>query len=129
MKKKDIAYCMISVAVVVVILDILGIGCPIKYVTGIACAGCGLTRAWKSVFELDFGMAFYYHPLYWFVPIVGGILWFKERMPGMVWKVLVGSSVIVVLAVYGIRLMDPNNTIVVIDVDNGLIGRIISLIF
>lgn len=128
MKKKDIVYCVICVAVAAVVLDLMGIGCPIKYVTGVSCAGCGLTRAWRSVLGLDFGLAFYYYPLYWLVPIVGGIFWFRERIPGWVWKVAVGGSVIVVLIVYGVRLLDPNNGVVTVDVDKGVIGRMLQFI-
>ena len=49
----------------------LGITCPIKFATGISCAGCGMTRAWLSVLRLDFESAFYYHPLYWILPPAG----------------------------------------------------------
>ena len=45
-------------------MGMMGITCPILFMTGISCAGCGMTRAWLSLFRLDFGAAFYYHPLF-----------------------------------------------------------------
>ncbi len=46
-----------------------GIGCPVRFVTGVACPGCGLTRAWLAAFRLDVHAALAYHPLFWAVPI------------------------------------------------------------
>lgn len=42
--------------------------CPIKYLTGISCAGCGMSRALMSALTLDFSEAFRYHPLWITVP-------------------------------------------------------------
>ncbi len=49
---------------------LLGVGCPIRYVTGIPCPGCGLTRAYWAVLHLDFAAAFSYHPLFWLIPFL-----------------------------------------------------------
>lgn len=49
---------------------IAGIGCPIKFLTGVSCPGCGMTRAWASVLALDFAHAFVYHPLFLLGPAV-----------------------------------------------------------
>lgn len=62
--KEEIA-ALAVIAVSYMILQGLGISCPIKFVTGISCAGCGMTRAWKALlFHGDFRQAFYYHPLF-----------------------------------------------------------------
>ena len=63
MKVKDCIYLALIIFFVYGVLTILGIGCPIKYLTGISCAGCGMTRAWRCVLKLDFARAFSYHPL------------------------------------------------------------------
>ena len=45
-----------SVAVVVVlyvILESFGVTCPIKYITGISCAGCGMSRAWIALLHFN----------------------------------------------------------------------------
>lgn len=44
--------------------------CVIRQLTGIPCPGCGMSRAWLQVFQLDFAGAFGYHPMFWSVPIL-----------------------------------------------------------
>ena len=48
-----------------VLLESLGVTCPIRFLTGISCAGCGMSRAWLSLLRLDLAGALYYHPLFW----------------------------------------------------------------
>lgn len=47
----------------------LGVGCPIRRVTGMICPGCGMTRAWLAVLRLDISSAFRFHPMFWGVPV------------------------------------------------------------
>ena len=51
-----------------VIMYVSGVGCMFRYLLGIRCAGCGLTRAYISLFKLDFISAFEYHSLFWTIP-------------------------------------------------------------
>lgn len=53
---------------------IFDIPCPIKYLTGLSCLGCGMTRACASALSLNFTEAFYYHPLWCAVPILVALL-------------------------------------------------------
>ena len=65
MKKENRVQIISAIAVVVLlylVLEGVGITCPIKFLTGISCAGCGMSRAWIAVFHLDFARAFYFHP-------------------------------------------------------------------
>ncbi len=54
-------------------LELTGIGCPIRYVFGVQCPGCGMTRALLSVLRFDFASAFAFHPA-WLVPPVAAVL-------------------------------------------------------
>ena len=45
------------------------IGCPIRLITGIPCPSCGITRAYISLLNGDLSKAFYYHPLFFLLPI------------------------------------------------------------
>ena len=45
------------------------IGCPIKVMTGVSCAGCGMTRAWIALLQFHWRDALEYHPLV-LLPIV-----------------------------------------------------------
>lgn len=44
--------------------------CPIKFVFGLSCPTCGITRAILSALQLDFTKAFYYH-MFWPIVVVG----------------------------------------------------------
>lgn len=44
--------------------------CPFKFIFGISCPGCGMTRAFLALITLNLKDAFYYHPLF---PVV--IIW------------------------------------------------------
>ena len=57
-----------AVVVLYVILESFGVTCPIKYITGISCAGCGMSRAWISLLHFNIHDAFMYHPLF-FLPM------------------------------------------------------------
>jgi hypothetical protein len=37
--------------------------CPFRYLTGLPCPGCGLTRGLSSLLQLQFAHAYDYHPL------------------------------------------------------------------
>lgn len=81
------------------------IGCPIKYFLHIPCAGCGMTRALQEAMMGDFQGAFYYHPLYFLVPFMGGMIvfgdLFSKKVNGYFWYI-VGSLFAVI---YGIRII------------------------
>ena len=53
----------------VLIMYIFKIPCLIKWAFGIECPGCGITRAYISLFRLDLKQAFMYNHAFWVVPI------------------------------------------------------------
>lgn len=127
--KSDIeAFCIIVVFYLFLQM-VLGIGCPIKFLTGISDAGCGMSRAWLSVLHLDFGRAFYYHPLWMLpVPAVLAIL-FKKRIPEKIYRLLVVCFVALFLMVYFYRMFFvPDQDIVVFRPWEGFIWRSIETI-
>ena len=48
----------------------LGSACPVYLIFGIPCPGCGMTRAWISLFSGDIAKAFYYHPAFFAAAII-----------------------------------------------------------
>lgn len=108
------------------VLHLLGIGCPIRFVTGISCAGCGMTRAWLCVLALDFPAAFYYHPLWPLVPAAGLVWLLKAKIPPGIRRVLAYGAVILFLAVYLFRLLDPSDPVVTVEPQTGLAARVLS---
>lgn len=127
MKTKHWLELAIALVFVYWILDALGIGCPIKYLTGISCGGCGMTRAWLSLLRFDFSAAFYYHPLFWVPPIaIVGIL-FKDKIPRKIYSISMWFIVLIFVAVYIFRLFSPDNSVVEIDFLNGAIYKWIKI--
>ena len=63
------------------LLAAVGIGCPIKFVTGISCAGCGMTRAWLAFFHGDLVLALRYHAFFPLIPAAVVVYIFRDRFP------------------------------------------------
>lgn len=127
MKKKQYE-AIAGILLLYLIMELLGITCPIKFLTGVSCAGCGMSRAWKTFLLGDFIGAFSYHPLFLLVIPGAGILLLRKRMPRKLFRGLVGGAVFLLLAVYFIRLLNPRDTVVVFRPVEGLIPRIIQAI-
>ena len=109
-----------------VVIESLGITCPILYLTGISCACCGMSRAWIALLSGKIGLAFFYHPLFWVPPLILIGLLFWKRIPKRGQIGLIIGVCILFLVVYGVRLLDPADEIVVCRPKEGLIYRIFS---
>lgn len=127
MKKQDLA-ALAVIAALYAALHFAGFGCPIKALTGVSCAGCGMTRAWLSALSGDWAAAFCYHPLFWMV--VPGVLVFvfHKRLPRRLVTVLAWTAGIAFVAVYAVRLADPTDNVVVFAPETGLLHRILRLL-
>lgn len=125
MKKQDLG-AIAAIAALYIGLELLGVTCPIRFLTGISCAGCGMSRAWLALLRLDIKAAFRYHPLF-LLPIPGALLLlFRRRMSrGRFW-LGIWAVCGIFLSVYVIRLMDPADTIVTFEPAQGLIWRVLS---
>jgi hypothetical protein len=44
--------------------------CMIRQLTGVICPTCGMSRAWLACFRLEFRAAFFYHPMFWSIPVL-----------------------------------------------------------
>lgn len=54
--------------------------CPIALLTGVACPGCGMTRAASALLRGDVDLALTYHPL---IPLIAALV-----IAGWVWSML-----------------------------------------
>ena len=70
--KKHTALIVVAVALLIAgVLSFTGIyRCPLRYIFGVPCPLCGMSRALYSLVTLDLDKAFYYHAL-WPVVVVG----------------------------------------------------------
>ena len=100
--KKNIA-AVTGVLLLYFVLHITGIGCPIRYLTGVSCAGCGMTRAWISFAHMDWRDAFYYHPLL-FWPVIAAILYlFRKRKKEKVYRIVWLTLIFMILIIYVVK--------------------------
>lgn len=63
----------ICITLFVKILELINFKCFYEDLFGIACAGCGATRMFKSILKLDIYQAFRYNPLMFILTILGFI--------------------------------------------------------
>ena len=52
------------------LFGVIGSWCMFRRVTGLPCLTCGMSRAWLCALRLDFAGAFFWHPLFWTVPLI-----------------------------------------------------------
>lgn len=102
------------------IIWIMFIGCPLRRVFGIPCAGCGMTRAVLALLHGDFNLAWHYHPLVYSLPVVFSAIIFQTKMSKkslwFFWSIIL----IIFTAVYLFRLFG-NSEIVKIDFANSAV--------
>lgn len=89
-----------------------------------------MTRAWRSLFHLDFIAAFHYHPLFW-LPIPALILFLLHHHHSIKPQIFRLGIILICglfLLVYLFRLLNPNDLIVVWNPRQGLLARIFTSI-
>ena len=128
MRKKEYQ-AIAAIIVFYLILEWFGITCPILYVTGVSCAGCGMSRAWLSLLRLDLAAAFSYHPLFW-LPVPAAVLvLLRRRMPERVYRWGLIVVCVLFLAVYLYRQIFLEDPVVVFRPDQSLAARAIRRLF
>ncbi len=118
------------IAVVYLIFHLVGIGCPIKFATGISCPGCGMSRACMWLLSGDLSSAFYFHPLFWVVPLFPVLFILKEagKIPKKVYDVCVWIICILFLAVWIIRMLAGNGDVVVFAPEKNIFSKAFQFI-
>ncbi len=115
-----------AVVAVYAVLFALGITCPIKYVTGISCPGCGMSRATWAMLRLDLAAAVYYHPLCFAMPPVAlGMIYTYATHRRRAFSALLFGTAGAMIAVYLYRLIFLEQGVVVAELESGLISRAI----
>ena len=125
-KRRNVIELVLGLLIVVAIMYLTGIGCPIKYVTGVSCAGCGMTRAFMSLLRGQFKLAFYYHPLVYLMPFIMVYFFVKDKLSGRIRKMLVFTICTAFVIVYIYRLINPSDLVVVFNPRDGLVGKLIK---
>lgn len=117
---------LISIALIIAVYAVMqcfGITCPIKYITGISCAGCGMTRAWIALLHLDFSTAFMYHPLFFLPPLALILFLCRAKLNKKVYYFCWGVILAAFIIVYLYRMIYVHDDIVVFEPQNNIIFR------
>ena len=123
---KRIKITVIAAAVILILL--LTVKCPIRFLTGISCPVCGMTRACVSALKLNFKLAFSYHPLWVTVPFVFLYFYFAELLPKKLSKFILYGFITLFLSVYFWRLFLLNDPVIVPDLSEGIAAKIVTAI-
>ena len=106
----------------------LTIGCPIQFLTGISCFGCGMSRAAIALLQLDFALAFKMHPMIFIMPFVALVILFRKKIPKKVLNGLFIIGAVLMVGTYVYRLIAGSDVIYVTP-ENGFIYKIINNLF
>lgn len=124
---------MMAVIVVLCVIAIYGVmfaieaTCPVKYLAGVSCPGCGMTRACLSALRFDFSAAFYYHPLWIVMPPLAVLLiflWAKRKKKAFC--VVLGLFFVALIGVYLYRLLFLESDVVVWELEKGIIYKFLN---
>lgn len=122
MRREDVKVILAIIGFYVVI-ELFGVTCPIRYITGISCAGCGMSRAWLSLLHLDILSAYYYHPLFWLPVPMAALFLMRDKIPEKLFRRGLFSGCALFLAVYIIRILNSADVIVTADLTQGIVYR------
>ena len=123
-KHRSVIVACMAVIFLYIVLFAVGIGCPIKYLTGVSCPGCGMTRACISALRFDFLQAFEYHPL-WFavLPIAILLVFFrvKRNSSAFAWVSVIAGVMLVAMYIY--RMVFARGEVVSFSLTSGALYR------
>lgn len=119
----DLVIAAVVLTVYVGLSFLIPMQCPIQWLTGISCPGCGITRALTAFCKLDFAAAWYYHPvIFYLIPAAPVLLIAYLRNAKKLTEVLLWVTVGVMIAVYLYRLLVLHSPVVKADFSEGWIG-------
>ena len=127
-ERKELICAATAVVVLYTAMESIGITCPIKFITGISCAGCGMSRAWISLLHFNIHDAFMYHPLFFLPPVVVIVMILKSKINIKIYKIIIFTIIIMFAIVYMCRLIWSGDDVVVFEPENNILFRIIRII-
>lgn len=129
-QNRELLLILTVVGIYVAVAYILSLKCPVVWITGFSCPGCGITRALVSVCKLDFAGAWYYNPMiFYLIPAVPVFLIAQLCKKDKLMQTLLCVTVGLMIAVYLVRLLILHSPVLETDPANGLIGQCLDLLF
>ncbi len=111
------------------VMHITGIGCPFKWLTGISCPGCGLSRSVVCARQLDFAGMVENHAL---MPLIVGlfifILIFEDKCSKKVKNIVYISCLSSAMIYYIYRMFILQSDVLQFNIYDGVMYKIINTI-
>ncbi len=134
----EIASAILAICVLYGILYALtGRGCPIKFLTGVSCPGCGMTRACVCLAKGDIRSAWDFHPLFP-LPFIFAAVYLirqyrikkqkKSKAGELVYRIYIFTNIALFFIVYMFRMISGNSVAVTFDPGSGAVYRLIRFI-
>lgn len=124
-QRRDVFTFLLWLGIYFVVATLLGIPCPIRFVTGASCPGCGMSRALIALFTGRFALAWYYHPLvYLLLPFAALMVVCSVRQMHKTRKAVLLISALLLLAVYLYRVLVLHSDVVTVDFEKGVFVRL-----
>ena len=118
---------VILVVFIVSIFYLFGPGCPQQALFGISCLGCGMTRAYLQLFQGNVKGALFYHPLFPIVPFAAFFLFFKKKIPKVIFNITMIFIFTLFLFVYLYRL-SMHDPVLKFDIKEGWLYQLFILL-
>ena len=119
---QDLILSVVVLAVYVGLSFVLPVKCLIRWLTGISCPGCGITRALFAVCQLDFAAAWQFNPMiFYLIPMVPVLLVAYLRKAKKLTDVLLCITAGVMVVVYLYRLLVLHSPVLEVEPANGFI--------
>lgn len=119
-RKQKYWLAVLVIAALYTIISALTIGCPFRFLFGISCPGCGMSRSLLFLLQGNIQRAFYYHPLFFLVPILFYSIYRCEEKNDTFGKALLTVIVFLFFLVWIIRLFQ-GSPVVAPDFDKSFI--------
>ena len=127
---REPAILVAGLAIYCILVYFLKIPCPVYFVTGISCPGCGMTRSLFSLLQFDLDKALYYHPLILFCIFIFpaiAILHIKKKYVAK--KVMVVIFIITFITTYLYRILILKTPVLHFSPENGIFVRVFNYLF
>lgn len=99
------------------------IGCPIRFLTGVSCPGCGMTRAVIALLKFDPKTAYQYHPMIIIMPLIGVWCFVSSRLSKRMNYIITVMTAILLAVCYAERIIEGKITV---NISDGFIVKLIT---
>lgn len=86
-------------------------GCPFRFLFGLSCAGCGMTRAVAALLHGDFSLAWHFHPLVFLLPVLFLGFLLRKRFSKKFLTAAVAAVFVLFTVVFFVRLFGGSDVV------------------